>query len=512
MTISLSLNDVQDLTNTVTAESTINANNADIKTAFTSALAVTGDKMQGTLDMNSNRIINLPAPASQTEPIRLIDFTGTGTLAIPSVTLSGVVTGTSSGGSVVTSFSGTGNLPVSQLAAGSGASTSTFWRGDGSWANPGSASVTAGANIVVSGTNPASISIQTTLTNYTYIQGQAATGGASILVGNATDASVYIRSGILFLQNAAGTTQNVINGGTFLLGSVGTVDGAIQFARATGTSTVAIQAAQTSTAYTLILPTSLAAAGGVFVSGGAAAPTTWSSISTTSGQRFQSVSGGTPTWSTSVWPSDVTTTNQILVCSANHTWSASQTVTNLTLTTPTLTTATMTGTTVLVNATMSGNLTFSSGTIGVLGCTDTSSGAAGQIGEYVSSSVASVAAVPLLSDTASAIVSIVLTPGDWDITANAAFLTHDTTSTFNYLISSINNTVANNIVPGAFSNNVFPGTGIQVAASSVGTLLSLFTGPFRASLAATATYSNVMFAHFTGSIGGYGTIRARRVR
>lgn len=84
------LTDLVDLQNEASAVSAINANNAKIETALTNTLSRDGsapNQMGALLDMNSNKILNLPAPSSNNEPLRFQDlatFNGGGTLsAIP---------------------------------------------------------------------------------------------------------------------------------------------------------------------------------------------------------------------------------------------------------------------------------------------------------------------------------------------------------------------------------------------------------------------------------------------
>lgn len=75
----ITLNNVADLTQTTTAAATINANSATIQTAFDNTLSrdgTTPNQMMSNFDMNSNRILNLPAPIQNTDPVRLIDIMG----------------------------------------------------------------------------------------------------------------------------------------------------------------------------------------------------------------------------------------------------------------------------------------------------------------------------------------------------------------------------------------------------------------------------------------------------
>ena len=82
MTISVSLNTISNLQDTTTAQTNINANSAAITGGFSTALNVIGDQMKGNLDMNSNQILNLPAPATANSPVRLQDVTSSSQIAL----------------------------------------------------------------------------------------------------------------------------------------------------------------------------------------------------------------------------------------------------------------------------------------------------------------------------------------------------------------------------------------------------------------------------------------------
>jgi len=73
----LTLDDLANLDNPTSAVATINSNNADIEAALENTLSRDGtspNSMQADLDMNSHRILNLPAPLSPNEPARLVDI------------------------------------------------------------------------------------------------------------------------------------------------------------------------------------------------------------------------------------------------------------------------------------------------------------------------------------------------------------------------------------------------------------------------------------------------------
>jgi hypothetical protein len=78
MAVSIELTDLANLQNESTAVAAINANNEAIEAAFADVLALDAgtlpNSMNAALDMNSNGIINLPAPASGLSPLRLTDY------------------------------------------------------------------------------------------------------------------------------------------------------------------------------------------------------------------------------------------------------------------------------------------------------------------------------------------------------------------------------------------------------------------------------------------------------
>lgn len=94
MAVNLSLTNLTTLQNDSSAVAAINANSAAITTAFQDVLALDGtapNQMQNSLDMNSNQIINLPAPSTVSSPVRLQDVATNPTITVPPVGTSGAV-------------------------------------------------------------------------------------------------------------------------------------------------------------------------------------------------------------------------------------------------------------------------------------------------------------------------------------------------------------------------------------------------------------------------------------
>jgi hypothetical protein len=143
----------------------------------------------------------------------------------------------------------------------------------------------------------------------------------------------------------------------------------------------------------------------------------------------------------------------------------------------------------------------------LLGTIANDAASAGNVGEYVSSTINSGSAVALSTNVAANITSVSLTAGDWDIWSNLYFLAAGTTS-ITILQGSLSTTSATlNVNPGFWGVQATPAS--VIGANTTG----LDVGPVRLSLAGTTTLFIVAQATFTVStLSGYGIIQARRVR
>jgi hypothetical protein len=175
-------------------------------------------------------------------------------------------------------------------------------------------------------------------------------------------------------------------------------------------------------------------------------------------------------------------------------------------------TAGLTQNSALIIADSTGALSRSgNGGIPLQGTNTNDAAAAGNVGEYVSATLASGSATSLVTATAKTVTSISLTAGDWDVRGCVAFTN---TATTNYTvvsggISQTANTLPTNMDLDTASRFQLVKAAGTTGAGSFGHNLA----PCRISLNATTTIYLIAFATFSAStVNAYGWISARRVR
>lgn len=132
---------------------------------------------------------------------------------------------------------------------------------------------------------------------------------------------------------------------------------------------------------------------------------------------------------------------------------------------------------------------------------------AGNVGEFISSTVLIGAAVSLSNGVAKDITTISLTAGDWDVWGNVAFAPAGTTVPTNFTAWTSATTAALPTLPNA-------GAEVQISAAFVtGASAAISAGAQRISLAGTTTvYLSAQAAFTVSTMTAYGFIGARRRR
>lgn len=120
------LNNVVNLLDATTAQTTINSNYTSITNAVNNTLSLDGstpNQMQANLDMNSNQLLNLPTPVGLTSAARLVDVVTNPTILIPPTGTSGHTVPFLDGNNT---FSGTNNFSGAIVDTSGSITATTF--------------------------------------------------------------------------------------------------------------------------------------------------------------------------------------------------------------------------------------------------------------------------------------------------------------------------------------------------------------------------------------------------
>jgi hypothetical protein len=144
------------------------------------------------------------------------------------------------------------------------------------------------------------------------------------------------------------------------------------------------------------------------------------------------------------------------------------------------------------------------GTVTLPGVNNASNAAAGMVGEVISAFLVSGSALTMTTATAKDILSLSLSPGDWDVHGNGLFTGSALPTAFSVWLNTVSATA-----PTASAN----GMPLRLMPMTMNGPGGGPTGQLRVNVAvATTVYLSAQGTFSTGTMAGYGAIIARRMR